>query len=230
MAKAKTPNYLKPIVIIFIAALILMFIFMTVVRYQASQTINRRAEPISENLISYFPKQRALKPTLDDTSPVRGNTEAPVTIFEYSSFKCQYSAEIQSVLEKVLQDYPTQVKLVWKDLPLEDAFPGAQKLHQAARCAQAQNAFWPFQLAAWQINSTDEQTLIELAKQLKLNTKEFTQCLVDGRYDGIIAKDVQEADDLLISGTPHFYINDQELIGLVDYETFKKIIDNELKK
>src|SRR5258708_23079096 len=52
-------------------------------------------------------------------SPTRGPADAPVTITEFVDFECPYSAKEAPDVKKTLEAYPTQVTLVFKNLPLD---------------------------------------------------------------------------------------------------------------
>ncbi|MBI4408024.1 MAG: thioredoxin domain-containing protein, partial [Candidatus Kerfeldbacteria bacterium] len=76
--------------------------------------------------------------------PVRGDTTAPVTIEEYSDFQCPACKSLEPVLEKVLQDFPGQVKLVYNDFPLRTIHPNGAIAAEAGQCALVQDKFWEY--------------------------------------------------------------------------------------
>src|SRR5687767_9476535 len=52
-------------------------------------------------------------------SPVQGRPDAPITIVEFSDFQCPYCFKAFVQLNAVLKAYPTQVKLIFKQYPLD---------------------------------------------------------------------------------------------------------------
>jgi protein-disulfide isomerase len=56
-------------------------------------------------------------------SPFRGPADAPVTITEFIDYECPYCGQEEDTLKKVLKAYPTQVKLVVKNLPRRNCTP-----------------------------------------------------------------------------------------------------------
>src|SRR5208283_1293688 len=74
--------------------------------------------------------------------PQRGPRDAPVTIVEFSDFQCPYCGSAAPVLKQLLATYPTQVRLVFRNLPLRTMHPQAIYAAQAGVCADAQGKFW----------------------------------------------------------------------------------------
>lgn len=58
----------------------------------------------------------------------------------------------------------------------------------------------------------------------------FESGLASGRYEVVVRRDLQEAREVGIQGTPSFIINGQRLTGPTPLEDFKQIIDDELRK
>src|SRR5579859_4537971 len=69
-----------------------------------------------------------------DNSPTRGPADALVTITEFLDFDCPSSAENAPAVRKTLEAYPTQVRLVVKNLPLEKIHPTARHKALVAEC------------------------------------------------------------------------------------------------
>ena len=84
-----------------------------------------------------------------DGAPIRGPKVAPVTIVEYSDFHCPYCRRVQPTLLQLLAKYPTQVRLIYKHLPLDNLHPQARKFAEASWCAGEQNRFWQFHDAVY---------------------------------------------------------------------------------
>ena len=70
----------------------------------------------------------------------------------------------------------------------------------------------------------------ESAKELGLDLVKFEQDLASADVKKRIDADSQEAEKLGVSGTPAFFINGRYLSGAQPFESFKKMIDEELAK
>lgn len=175
------------------------------------------------------PVRRATVST--EGAPSRGPATAPVTIVEFSDFHCPFCRRVQPTLDEILARYPDQVRLVYRDLPLDGLHPQARRAAEAARCAHEQGRFWPYhdQLYAAGPDASDA-TLQRLASEAGLDVAAFTACLASGRHRAGIQKDVEDAERLGLTGTPGFFINGRPLSGAQPLEAFVQIIDDELKR
>lgn len=100
---------------------------------------------------------------------------------------------------------------------------------EAALSAGDQGKFWEMH---WRIHEgfprLDRDSLIRYAGELGLDVKKFTNDLDTMRHRKRIDKDLQLAKDLDLYNTPAFFINGRRVLGNRPYESFKKIIDEEL--
>jgi len=102
----------------------------------------------SEQLQTYCADEnnQAFKPlavniSLGD-SPSIGPKDAPVTIIEFSDFECPFCARAYTTVKQIQQEYADSVKVVYKQLPLTNLHPNAQKAAEASVCADDQRKFW----------------------------------------------------------------------------------------
>ncbi|MBK7775115.1 MAG: thioredoxin domain-containing protein [Sandaracinaceae bacterium] len=76
--------------------------------------------------------------------PSQGPADALVTMVVFSDFQCPFCARLNPTIEQLMRAYPTQLRVVWRNLPL--AFhPNAMPAAEAAMEAFAQGgdrAFW----------------------------------------------------------------------------------------
>jgi protein-disulfide isomerase len=164
-----------------------------------------------------------------NNAPFRGSEKAPVTIVKFEDFECPFCKSVQPTLAAVLKKYDGKVRLVHKDLPLEQIHPQAQLAAEAARCAGEQGKFWEYHDALY--GNAPKLGAAELkgyAKQIGLNASPFDQCLASGKYKVLVQKDLAEGAQLGLTGTPSFFINGREISGALPVESFAAIIDEEL--
>jgi len=76
------------------------------------------------------------------SAPSAGPANAKVTIVEYSDFECPFCARAFSTVKKIQETYPNDVRLVYKQLPLTQLHPDAQRAAEASLCAKDQGKFW----------------------------------------------------------------------------------------
>jgi protein-disulfide isomerase len=163
-----------------------------------------------------------------DDDPSIGPEDAPVTIIEFGDYTCYYcSVWTQQVFKPLMAAYPTQVRFVFRDLPIigVEAYPSAE----AATCAGEQDAYWKYHDALFSGQYELSRTAYEqYATDLGLDLKAFTACLDENRYKAEAQADARDARNIGLNSTPSFAINGRLLIGAQTLEDFKAVIDEEL--
>ncbi len=146
--------------------------------------------------------------------PVRGDKNAKITIIEYSDYQCPFCERFYTgTLPQLEEQYikTGKVKLVYKDYPLRQIHPQAQKAAEAANCALEQNKYWEYhdelfkKNPEWSGNDKAIDMFKQIAKDLKLDSKKFDSCLDKGTT-AEIDNDLSEGSNAGISGTPGFYV------------------------
>ncbi len=161
-----------------------------------------------------------------DPARLRGNPKAAVVILEFSDFQCPYCQSVQPTLRNVLAKYEGRVSLAYRDLPLQDIHPQAQLAAEASRCAGEQGKFWEYHdLLFENPDKLKREGLIEQARRLKLDEKQFDSCLSTGKYKAQIEQDRELGLRAGITGTPGFIIGGELLTGSLPPEAFEKAIE-----
>jgi len=165
-----------------------------------------------------------------DTSgaPYLGNPDAPVTLVIFSDFQCPFCAKLVPVIEKVAQEYPEKVKIVFINFPLRShRFATLAALSSLA--AQKQGRFWEFhdRLFALQ-HELDQNKIVEIAQELGLDMKRFTEDIGGESTKAQLASDISNGQKAGVRGTPTVFVNGRPAEKL-DCEGLKKIIDAELQ-
>ncbi len=181
--------------------------------------------------------------SLDD-DPFKGNADAPITIVEFSDFQCPFCSRFfDQTLPAIEENYINtgKVKLVYKDLPLDNLHPNARPAHIAAECADEQGKFWGYHdilfenQAQWnKLTSTDlSSQLNEYATTLGLNSASFDSCLLSQDIADEVNADTLQASSYGATGTPTFFIGNEEdgfikLVGAQPFSAFQRVIDEQL--
>lgn len=174
-------------------------------------------------------------PTISENDAMVGNKDAKVKIVEFSDFQCPYCKQMhETVIKSMLKEYGDKISFVFKHMPLS-FHPQAENAALAGACSNEQGKFIQYadKLFATQAvwgKTTGTQSFKNYAVQLGLNSKQFNECLDSGKYKDQIKADTEQAKSFGISGTPATFINDQVQNGLVKYDAFKTVIDQELAK
>ena len=178
-------------------------------------------------------------------NPVIGNPDAQITIIEFSDFQCPFCAKFHmQTLPTIMDEYINKgtVKLVFRDFPIQSIHPNAVPASIAAECANEQGEFeqmyhmlfekqkeWSNLETAYAITAFNQY-----ASELQLNEEKFDSCIKNVKYIEEVQKDLDDGRTFGVTGTPGFFIGNEkigfvELKGAQPFESFKKVIDNQLK-
>ena len=96
----------------------------------------------------------------------------------YGDYECDACAELdQELINLVLNDFPNDVRLVWKDMPNTSQHAEALNAAIAARCAKDQGKFWEYHaLLIANHNSLNPALYTTLAESLELKTHTLASC------------------------------------------------------
>jgi len=161
--------------------------------------------------------------------PAKGPASAPIELIEFSDFQCPYCRGAFPTVQRVLSTYGDQIHFVYRHYP-QPNHRNARPAAEAAECAAEQGQFWPYhdRLFDDQTNLSDEDLKVSAA-QLGLDAAKFNACFDSRRYKADVDKDIKEADQAGVNGTPTFFVNGRILLGAQPFEEFKRVIDQELQ-
>jgi protein-disulfide isomerase len=149
-----------------------------------------------------------------DDDPSRGNTNAPVTVVEFTDFQCPSCAAMQPVLDEVLTSYGNKVRFVVRDFPLL-AHANARKAAEAANAANAQGRFFEYAVLLFKHqNALDVASLKKYASDLGLNRALFDAALDSGKYAAEVRHDIDDGEKYGVDSTPTIFINGMALTVL----------------
>ena len=187
-------------------------------------------------------EDKALSPTptimdfvLSDARHFQGSNEAPVTVVEFSDFKCPYCGRFSTeTLPQLRQTYVDtgQVRFVFKQFAILG--PESNRAAEATECAMEQGKFWEYHdeiyadQAATHSTLNDEQ-LANLAGKVGLESSAFADCLAAGRYAGQVQRESQAVGAMGMRSTPSFLINGVFLVGAQPFEAFQQVIEEQLQ-
>lgn len=183
--------------------------------------------------------------SLDD-DPVKGNLNAPITIVEFSDFQCPFCAKFHSTtLPQLEASYidSGKVKFVYRDFPIQSIHPNAVPAALASECADEQGMFWEYHDLVFENQKKWQglsgrimiDTFEQYALELELNTSDFNTCLESGKYVDEVKKDLQDGVSYGVTGTPGFFIGNDELgyvkiIGAQPYPVFERLIEDQIAR
>ena len=178
--------------------------------------------------------------SVQDYDPYLGKQDAKVILVEFADFQCPSCALFHfGAGSAIFEEYVKKglVKIVFKDFPFlgEESYSAAY----AAGCAKEQGKFWEYHdyLFEYRMKNETENSgafsvanLISFAEKIGLNRETFSDCLWSEKYKDKVAKDLEDGKNAGVTATPTIFINGRKEEGLLSFESYKKIIEEELKK
>ena len=152
-------------------------------------------------------------------APSLGDPKAAVTLVEFSDFECPVCRSLHDVLRGMLPNFP-QVRVVFKDFPIESLHPWARTAALAGRCAYQQDpkAFWKVYDSIY-----DQQEVISAANAWSkmmdfaaasgLNPDTFKACMASPEAGAAVDASRANGQQLEVSSTPTVFVNGRRLVG-----------------
>lgn len=178
-----------------------------------------------------------IKVEIENNDPVLGEKNAEVSIVEFSDFQCPFCERAFSgaIADFKSSSYFTdgKVNLIYKQFPLTDIHPYAQKAAEASLCAGDQNKFWEYHdLLFANQEALDETSLKAYAQQLGLDSAKFNDCLDNGEKESEVKEETQQAIKSGGQRAPYFIIintknkETQAVSGAVPFSEFESAINS----
>lgn len=176
------------------------------------------------------PTVAAEVPAITGDDHVKGGDNAKVTLVEYSDFQCPYCSRHNSTMDEIYKAYGNKVKIVFRHFPLS-FHPEAQKAAEASECAAEQGKFWEMHDKIFAANEAGTMSVEKWkteAKNLKLNTGKFNDCLDSGKYADRVSQMMAAGSAAGVEGTPATFVNGELVSGALPLAQFKTMIDAQL--
>jgi protein-disulfide isomerase len=156
--------------------------------------------------LRFAPEQ--VKTVDEGDAPSKGAKDAPVVLVEWADFQCPYCGAAAPVIDKLPEQYPGNVRLVFKNYPLA-SHEHSEGAARAAVAAGKQGKFWELHhlLFANQESGLDRPILLRLAKEIGLDEKKFVADLDSEAVADAVNRDRKQAEKLELKGTPMIYLN-----------------------
>ncbi len=185
-----------------------------------------------EEMAKQAPAQRKVLedpvPISIEGDPFRGAPDAKVTIVEFSDFQCPYCAIAAPKVLALVDTYPKDVKVVFKQFPL-DMHRQAHLAAEASLAAHAQGKFWLMHDRLFaNFRQLSRDNILRWAAESGLDVPRFTQDLDSGKYRARVDKEMREGMDAGVMGTPTFFIDGKRYNGAMESDAVKPFIEAEL--
>jgi protein-disulfide isomerase len=167
-------------------------------------------------------------------APATGNLNGPITVVEFADFECPVCRNLHEALRGLLPKYP-QVRLVFKDFPLEQVHPWARTGALAGRCAYQQDpkAFWKMydylydnQDLISAANAWDK--VMDFAGQAGLDKDAFRACMTTPEAASAVDASIANGKLMDVSSTPTLFVNGRRIVG-ADPHQLEQLLQYEMQ-
>ena len=163
-------------------------------------------------------------------SPARGPDSAKVTIVEFSDYQCPFCGQAEGLVKQVLETYPKDVRLVYKQFPLTSIHPNAMPASKAAVAAGRQGKFWEMHSLIFENQrQLSPEKFTEFAEKLSLDVVQFQKDMESPETLAQINREMQEGKAADVTGTPTIFVNGKRLMNR-SLDGFKQMIEASTEK
>jgi len=169
-------------------------------------------------------------------APSLGPANAPIAIVVFSDFQCPMCRQEAEVIHKeVTEAFPTQVRVYFRDFPLESLHNWARPAAIAGRCVYKLNpaAFWDYHDWVYE-NQTYigldnlNSKLQEFATAKGLDGMQLSRCIESKATDPEVKASIAIGNSLSLNSTPTIFVNGRRIDGAMPWENLQALIKVEV--
>ena len=174
-------------------------------------------------------------PPVDASDHIRGDSDAIVSVIEYSDFECPFCSRVHPTLQKITDESDGNVNWVFRHFPLS-FHQNAMLAAIASECINefgGNDAFWTFVDAVF-VNQGDWD-YDKHAQNAGVDAVAFRTCFDSKKYQDDVQAEMDAGSAAGVSGTPgNIILNNKtgkavQISGAQPFENFKNAIDEILK-
>jgi protein-disulfide isomerase len=165
----------------------------------------------------------------------RGDTGAPLMMYEVSDFQCPFCRQFWAeTLPHLEAEYiqTGKLKLTFINLPIAQLHPNAEAAHELAMCGAQWGKFWPLHdllyahQGDWAGLGDPQPYFRGLADSVGISQDSLTRCRAGGRMRQLVAADTRALYQAGVTSTPSFIVQGVLLSGAAPIESFRPILDS----
>lgn len=180
---------------------------------------------ITEEVAAIYEQKHFTAPTRNiqlDGRPSKGPVDAKVTVVEYSDYQCPYCAREALTTPQIIKQYEGQVRVVFKNYPLDASCnPKMKGSGHAFACIAAKHGHCVFKLKGndaffaykgeifLKQKSLSTSLVQETALKSGATAEELATCVADYATQQALLEDIEEGSANGVEGTPTIFLNNK---------------------
>jgi protein-disulfide isomerase len=156
---------------------------------------------------------------MPDRDHIQGPVDAPIMLLEYGDYECPYCGAAHPVVKEIQKRLGKRLCFAFRNFPLINSHPHAERAAEAAEAAAAQGRFWEMHDLLYENQEAlEDEDLARYASALGLDARRLMNEVRAGAQMDRIREDFRSGARHDVNGTPSFFINGLRYDGMADVE------------
>jgi protein-disulfide isomerase len=164
-----------------------------------------------------------LTPQVGEHDHAQGPLDAAIVLVEYGDYECPYCGEAYPELKTVQQAMGDAMCFVFRNFPLSNAHPHAQRAAEFAEAAATIGRFWEMHDMLYENqDALDEPDLVGYAQKLGFD-RALTDRVLGGEFATRVRRDFSSGVRSGVNGTPCLFVNGERYDGPRDADSLLEL-------
>lgn len=161
-----------------------------------------------------------------------GDPDAPVTVYEFSSYTCSHCYDFnENGAKDFIAKYVETGKVYFNYVNLPANSEASLLAAEASYCAADQDKFYDYKdqlfTYAYVENGYTETNMVNFASLAGLDVNAFQACMDSNKFATAYEQDIRFATDSGVTATPTFLVNGKDLVTTSELDaTVEKYLNN----
>jgi protein-disulfide isomerase len=154
-----------------------------------------------------------------------GSPDARIVLIEYGDFQCPYCKQAEGPLRSLRDAYDNELLFVFRHFPLSEIHEWAELAAVSSEAAGQQGKFWEMHDFLFGIqDELGPDTIARAVDSVGLDIQRFAKDLQATRCRERVEKDLDDADELGLDGTPSLFFNGEPFREAVDFNSMSRVV------
>lgn len=150
-----------------------------------------------------------------------GNPSGDVTVSVWMDYACGYCRASLPMIARLVAEDP-KVRIVYRELPVLSE--GSRVAARWGLAAAEQGKFKPFHMALYSGGQLSQASIDAAAASAGLDVARARQAIGSAPVEAEVARNLDVASKLGVTGTPSWVIGEQVISGMVPYEVLREAV------